>query len=187
MTTASTNARTREPRDQTALNQRSHVWLQEQLRLIWEDHFTDVERLNMVTITWGGTARTRLGSITGKGGTFDKPERSEIRVNALLRDERIPQSVVWQTIGHELAHYTHGFCSPHPKKFSHPHRGNVIEKELIARNLTDVYKESETWLKQNWHSHVASTIGPKPRKRRTYVRRTKSVSLLSHIRKAITG
>ncbi len=174
-------------REQPILKQRSHVWLQEQLAIIWENYFGDVERLNRVTITWGGTARTRLGSITAKGGSFDCPEHSEIRINALLRDERIPESVVWQTISHELAHYTHGFCSPHPRKFDHPHRGKVIEKELFARNLTDVYVESEGWLKKNWHAHVASTIGHQPRKRRSYDRRSKSVSLLSHIRKAITG
>jgi hypothetical protein len=184
MTTASTNAPSQKQRE-LAPSLRSHAWLQQQFQEIWDTHFADVERLNIVTITWGGTARQRLGSITGKGGSFDSPERSEIRINALLRDERIPQSVVWQTIGHEMAHYTHGFCSPHPKKFAHPHRGNVIEKELVARNMTAVYKESEAWLKQNWHTHVSSTIGLKPKKRRTYG--SKSVSLLSHIRKAITG
>lgn len=174
MTTAKTNVLN--PNRQQAFSQRSHVWLQEQLTIIWNTHFSDVERLNRVTIMWGGTARTRLGSITAKGGSFDKPDHSLIRINALLRDERIPQSVVWQTIGHELAHYTHGFCSPHPRKFDHPHRGNVIEKELIARNMEDVYRESEAWLKKNWHAHVASTIGPKIRKRRNYG--TKPVSLL---------
>jgi hypothetical protein len=159
--------------------------LHEQFQTIWNTHFADVERLNTVTITWGGTARTRLGSITGKGGSYDKPDRSEIRINALLRDERIPEAVIWQTIGHEMAHYTHGFCSPHPRKFDHPHRGNVIEKELVARNMTSVYQESEAWLKKNWHAHVASTIGVKrPTKRRSHG--SKSVSLLSHIRKAIT-
>jgi hypothetical protein len=173
----------RQPRDQ--------AWLEDQLLLIWRNHFADVKKLNTVTIKWGRISRTRLGTITAKGGfnPHDKPEVSEIRINSLLQHETIPQSVIWQTIAHELAHYTHGFCSPHPKKYDHPHRGNVIQKELYDREMHDVYNNAHVWIKDNWHTHVASVAHTSPllkrRKRRTYGKR-KSVSLLSHFGKAIT-
>ncbi|HEY1074380.1 MAG TPA: hypothetical protein VGE59_01620 [Patescibacteria group bacterium] len=173
----------------TAKTKRSHTWLQQQLDIIWSQHFSDIERLNIVTIEWGRTNRNRLGSITGKGGSRDNPTRSEIRINSLMRDERVPESVIWQTIAHELSHYCHGFCSPHPQKYPHAHRGNIIEKELRSRNLAIVYEESEAWLKANWRNYLAQTIGTTRRKapiRRTYAPRI-TVSLLQNFKQGLIG
>lgn len=167
---------------------RDHQWLEDQLELIWQNHFADVERLNTVTIRWGRAARTRLGTITGRKGTVQAPTYSEIRINPLLQDEKIPKAVVWQTIAHEVAHYCHGFCSPHPRKYDHPHRGNVIEKELFEREFAAVYNEAQAWLKQHWATHVASTIATpqmRRKRRRTYGQRPNTVSLLSNIRKIV--
>jgi hypothetical protein len=166
---------------------RDATWLNQQLDLIWSAHFPDVARLNTVTIKWSRVNRTRLGTITGKGGTFWKnnPEVSEIRINPLLQHESVPISVVWQTIAHELSHYTHGFCSPHPQKYPHPHRGNVIQKELQARDLGVIHTEAEGWLKQHWRSHVIAHAAPSATlKRRRYVPRNQ-MSVLSHLKRAL--
>jgi hypothetical protein len=160
---------------------RSHTWLVEQLNSIWSQHFADVERLNTVTISWGKHNRNRLGAITAKGGTAANPERSEIRINSLLRNPEIPEIIAQQTIAHELAHYTHGFCSPHPQKYRLPHQGGVIEKELQARGLGDVYNEAEAWLKANWRGHVHDTLG-KPR-RKSHAR----LSVLQNFTQGIIG
>lgn len=170
-----------------ARDKRTQAWLEQQLETIWLNHFSDVARLNTVTIKWSRINRTRLGTITAKGGhdIRNNPELSEIRINPLLQHPEVPQSVIWQTIAHELAHYTHGFCSPHPRRFRDPHRGGVVKNELIERKLGDIYLESEKWLRNNWTMHVTSQINTKPRRRR-YARR-KPVSLLSHLKKAITG
>ncbi len=167
---------------------RNHTWLNDQLDAIWQNHFADVAHLNQVVISWGRSNRTRLGTITAKHGPSDNPTVSEIRLNSLLRDETVPLAVVWQTIAHELAHYTHGFCSPHPRKYRHPHRGNVIERELVKRNLGQVYNEAQAWLKDHWHPYVATSLGrakPRQRKRRIYER--KSLSLLPDWRKIFTS
>lgn len=167
--------------------ERSQAWLEQQLEIIWTNHFSDIERLNTVLIKWGRPTRTRLGTITGRGGKYDNPEMSLIRINPLLQDPRVPKTVVWQTIIHEVAHYTHGFCSPHPKKYAHPHRGGVIEQEFVARQLSHIHDEAEGWLKKNWVSHVTDSIGLKRRKRtrrRSYARR-KPVSLLSYFQQII--
>lgn len=159
---------------------RSHSWLQSHFESIWRTHFADVEKSNSVTIEWSKHNRNRLGAITAKGGTPTHPEKSEIRINSLLRNPAIPEVVITQTIAHELAHYAHGFCSPHPQKFRHPHRGRVIEKELVARGLGTVYNEAEAWLKQNWRGHVHDVLGQP--KRRTYAR----LSLLQNLTARIT-
>lgn len=177
----------REIRAPMQTSQRDQAWLESQLEHIWQNHFHDVARLNTVTIQWGRANRNRLGSITGKGGSYNTPEHSQILINSLLRNPEIPESVILQTIAHELSHYAHGFCSPHPQKYNHPHRGRVIENELFKRNLSDVYLESQKWLKQNWYTHVSSTIGVKRRKVKRSTNGPKRMSLLSHLGKIITG
>jgi hypothetical protein len=167
---------------------RDQAWLEHQLQAIWHNHFYDVARLNTVTIKWGKNSRTRLGtiSIKAKHPITGLPAVSEIRINPLLQDPNVPPTVVWQTIAHELAHYTHGYCSPHPKKYAHPHRGNVIEKELRGRNLSTTHDHAESWLKEHWHAYVAASVGPKrqrARTRRSYYVHTQPVSILSHLRK----
>src|SRR6266542_4084920 len=127
------------PTDQTDPNQttRNQQWLEVLFESLWQDHFSDVSRPNQVVVKWGRMSRTRLGTITARGGfrPLTNPEISEIRINPLLQHHEVPESVIRQTIAHEVAHYSHGFCSPHPRRFDHPHRGNVIEKELLRRNL----------------------------------------------------
>lgn len=169
---------------------RDQAWLESRFAWLWNAHFSDVAQLNTVRVQWGRATRTRLGTITGRGGSRTHPEVSEIKLNALLRDERIPESVIIQTLAHEIAHYTHGFCSPHPRQYTHPHRGGVIEKELTKRGLKTTSDEAEAWLKQHWSNHIHDRVGIprlRRRKRSYYVPRRKQVSLLSYLNQILTG
>lgn len=133
---------------------------------LWDDHFADVPRQNLVLIHFAKYSSRQLGCI--------KWARSSTRIKGLLKrrleeyevqdDKRIsvinitrhfqdlfvPDFVVRATIAHEMVHYTHGFHSPLPQIVNHPHRGNVVNKELIKRGLGNTLAESEAWLKANW-------------------------------------
>jgi len=58
---------------------------------------------------------------------------SFIGINALLQHAQVPEYVLITTIAHELTHYAHGFGSPLPRCYEHPHANNVVERELERR------------------------------------------------------
>jgi hypothetical protein len=60
---------------------------------------------------------------------------STILINRLFQLEIVPVEVVDATIAHELTHYLHGFSSPLEQKFSTPHAGGVVTKELKKRGF----------------------------------------------------
>jgi hypothetical protein len=147
---------------------------------IWEKYFNDIPRRNAVLIRFGKRSRTQLGSIkwatTKTTGLkkfitslekefgealrdiFDDKRVSVITITRLYQDEKIPEYVVDSTIAHEMIHYAHGFSSPLSQVYSHPHKGGVIRKEMIARGMEEIWKNSKKWLKENWGSHVASGL-----------------------------
>jgi len=145
---------------------RTNDWLEIQLHDIWENHFADVPRKNLVLIKFGKASRRQLGSIkwankNSKIKTALKSLKTEwdiaddkrisiITVTKYFQQLEVPEDVVKATVAHELVHYTHGFHSPLPRLFTHPHRGSIVKKELYKRNLGDIYEESEVWLKKEW-------------------------------------
>lgn len=147
---------------------RTNQWLQTQLYDIWENHFADVPRKNLVLIKFGRASKRQLGSIKWanknsriKTQLKDKELKQEydiaddkrisiITITKHFQDTQIPDDIVKGTIAHELVHYTHGFHSPLPKLFKHPHQGGIVTKELYKRGLGDLYKQSNKWLKENW-------------------------------------
>jgi hypothetical protein len=143
---------------------RDQAWLRAQLTDIWNGYFEDVEEENPVVIAWGRAARTRLGSIR-----YDRRKReSKILMNRLLKDEMVPEYVIRATIAHELAHYAHGFSSDHPQLYAHPHRGGVVDKELIKRGLSRELKLQQRWVKAHWLTLIREL--PRARRRRRSVR-----------------
>jgi hypothetical protein len=62
--------------------------------------------------------------------------------------------VLISTLSHEICHYAHGFHSPLPKKYKYPHKGGVVEKEMMIRGLKDYLDKSNLWLKNNWSDTV---------------------------------
>ena len=136
-----------------ALPQRDNDWLEERLRMVWGRYFSDVERKNEVVIHFGRRAANRLGSI------FQEPrnqKRSIITMTGFFRDLEVPDFVVETVIAHELAHYAHGFSSPHRQLYRHPHEGGVVTKELRNRGMGDSLRLQKVWLKRHWRNYVLS-------------------------------
>ncbi|MCA9382456.1 hypothetical protein KC660_03560 [Candidatus Dojkabacteria bacterium] len=153
---------------------RDNLWLESRLDSIWSDYFADVEKANVVKIKFGKKARQQLGSIKwvdekGHGlkirvPLFKKVNRrikpdkaiSQITITSYFKDESVPDYVIDSTIAHELCHYAHGFSSPLQQRYDHPHKGNVVGKELRKRGLGEMEKDSKIWLKENWRNIVIS-------------------------------
>ena len=145
---------------------RDNKYLENLLYDLWDNHFCDVPRKNLVVIKFGKYSKRQLGSIKLanrytkiKGLMRKRKEELEVQdeksvtvitVTRYFQNEIVPEYVIRATIAHELCHYTHGFQSPLEKQFNHPHQGNVIKKELAKRDLLDQEKEAEKWLKENW-------------------------------------
>ncbi len=156
---------------------RDHHWLRERLDTIWNQYFPDIERKNEVVTVFGQKSRTRLGSIgmqgwKGVGGGIAYNTKrdiahgtSMITLTAYFMDPRVPDYVVDATIGHELVHYAHGFHSPHPQLYRHPHQGNIVNKEMYKRGMGKLLRDQKAWLRQQWH--IIAPPVKRVRRRRT--------------------
>ena len=148
---------------------RDNNFLEKLLYELWEDHFCDIPRKNMVLIKYGKFSKRQLGSIklankkTKIKGLLKKRKDeytaqddksiTVITVTRYFKNEVVPEYVVRAVIAHELCHYTHGFSSPLQKRFTNPHQGSIIKKELQRRGLYDEQKKADEWLGENW-SHI---------------------------------
>lgn len=132
---------------------RNNVWLAERLTYVHGTYFDDIAIPNPLLVRFGRSSRTRLGSINSSYS----PERKLVSIITLTKYFQsidVPELVLDATLAHELAHYTHGFHSPHPKQYDHPHRGNVVGKELMRRGAGELMRQQEQWLKLYWREHV---------------------------------
>lgn len=152
---------------------RDNDFLADLLADLWYRHFPDVPQINDVRIKFGQKAANRLGSI--KLGRKDTKQtdgtlqrRSIITINGHFTDPAIPEDVVRAVIAHELVHYTHGFSSPHPKMYKHPHQGGIVDKEIVKRGLGSVLKFHEAWLKKEWPLYLRAHHTPKRRRIRRF-------------------
>ncbi len=124
---------------------RDKIWLMNRLEQIWGRYFLDSEKKNEIRIMFKGKSRNNFGNIR-----LTKDEATLIRINELFRNEKVPEWIIDLTIAHELVHYIHGFFSPHPRMYKHPHKGSVVKKELIKRGF-DLGKYNESkWFKEFW-------------------------------------
>lgn len=135
---------------------RDDFWLKERLDAIWSLLFADVEKKNIVLIHFKGKWRNKFGHIKRL-----KNKDSEIAINGMFRDERIPEFIIDVTIAHELVHYMHGFNSPHPKLFSHPHQGGIVNKELKRRGFAENLMKEKVWVKESWPVILKEQLKPK--------------------------
>ena len=129
---------------------RDDIFLKERLEYIWNNGFSDVERKNRISIIFKGKWKNKFGHIKKVG-----PD-SEIVVNGFFKDERIPSYIIDLTIAHELVHYSHGFNSPLPKLYSHPHKGGVVNKDLKKRGFNELLKLERKWIKNEWRPMIRS-------------------------------
>lgn len=152
---------------------RTNQDLDQLLKAFLEGPFADMPRLNRITIAFGRRAKRRFGSINMKSDQ----NISHIRINGLFKDESIPEDIIRATIAHELCHYAHGFCSPLPQKYKHPHQGGVIFKEMKARGLADLYRFEKQWTKQHWAPLLGSAFPQTQRRPQRAIRRRKRTFL----------
>lgn len=131
---------------------RDNKWLKNRLVQIWQRYFPDIKLQNEVFVRFGRPARTRLGSI--KFGRRRENPRTYITITGYFRDEAVPEFVVDAVAAHELAHYTHGFYSPHSKLFRYPHQHGVVNQELTKRGLADTLKLQKRWLREHWRKFL---------------------------------
>ena len=124
---------------------RDDVWLKERLDAIWNLLFADVERKNTVNIRFKGKWKNKFGHIKRL-----RNKDSKIAINGIFKSEVVPEFIIDVTIAHELVHYLHGFNSPHPKMFSHPHQGGVVNKELRRRGFAQNLVFEKKWVKEVW-------------------------------------
>ena len=138
---------------------RDNIYLQTKLTQIWETLFPDVKKLNNVSIRFKGKWKNKFGHIK-----LLKNKDTEIVVNGYFQKESIPEFIIELTIAHELIHYMHGFNSPHPRLFRHPHQNGIVTKELKQRGFEHQLKLEKQWIKNDWKNIIEKEF-PK-RKRR---------------------
>lgn len=145
---------------------RTQLWLQDQLEQLLKGAFSDMEVMNRLTVQWGRKASRRFGSIKM---SRDK-KVSEITINGIFRDEAIPEQIVQATLAHELTHYVHGFSSPLPKKYKHPHAGGIIEREFKKRGLSLLSAYEKQWTKNKWPNIVKESFPQRVRRAHRSIR-----------------
>ena len=144
---------------------RDNIFLNQRLNAIWEMLFLDVERKNNVVIRFKGKWKNKFGHIKKlKNGD------SEIIINGYFKNDTIPEYIIDLTIAHELIHYYHGFNSPHPKMFKHPHKGGIINKELKKRGFGHLIPLERKWVKEEWRNIIKEEFKPRTVKRRRLFR-----------------
>lgn len=126
---------------------RDSRWLYRTLVEVWDRYFRDTPRVNTVRISFGAPWKTRLGSIT----LSEDNRTSYIQINALLQLPEVPEFVTTVTVAHEMVHYAHGFGSPLPQRYKHPHRGGVVKRELIRRGMELEYQKYDEWVYCRWY------------------------------------
>lgn len=135
---------------------RDDNWLVERVEQHCLAYFSQLKRLNPIAVKFAIHARNKYGSIQLKGNV------SYIRVNHLYALPEVPEFVVDETLIHELIHYSHGFGSTLTKKFLHPHRGGVIEKEFVALGIESLMERASEWRTQHWdalyNTHYAERV-----------------------------
>lgn len=122
---------------------RDDIWLQTRFDQIWSLFFPEVEKKD-IFIRWKGRWKNKFGHIkrTRKG--------SEIAINQLFKDLRVPEDIVKLTIAHEIVHYMHGFHSHLPRQYDHPHQGGIVDKVLKEKGFSYALKQERQWYKSEW-------------------------------------
>ena len=138
-------------------------WLNKRLDQIWELLFPETKKLNKVTAIFKGKSKNKFGHIR-----MLKNKETEITVNSLFRSPLVPEYIVDLTLAHELVHYSHGFHSPLPRLHKHPHKGGIVDKELIMRGFSHLLKQEKDFIRKDW-LEIYKQLNPSY-KRRPYSR-----------------
>ncbi len=134
---------------------RDDAWLVDHVEAVWDQFFADVPQVNEVEIGWLRPWKTRLGLITLRHPS----DITFIGLNSLLRHPDVPEVLLTVTVAHELVHYSHGFGSPLPRRYRHPHLGGVVERDLEQRGFGAMVLEYDRWIEAHWWDLYAAEVG----------------------------
>lgn len=137
---------------------RDDEWLINRFYLIWNKHFSDIEKKNHVLVRFKGRWKNKFGHIKRL-----KDGNTEIVLNGLLKHEEIPDYIIDVTLAHEIVHYSHGFNSPLPKLYRYPHYGGIVRKELKNRGFNLELRMERNFIKEKWQA-IHDSLNPKPHK-----------------------
>lgn len=112
-----------------------------------QENWAQEELTNMLVIRWGKKWSSKLGHIKP---LKDEKYGSLIEINSILKEPEVPDYVLDAVIMHELVHYFHGFGSNKQRKHKHPHRGGIVDKELIELGWGEIIQKQDKWVKENW-------------------------------------
>lgn len=130
-------------------NERTNQWLAERLEQIRVNHFKDVPVKNRLQVRFGRIVKSRLGSITTRRLKGQEPI-SLISLNGLFKQAVVPEYVIDAVLAHEFVHYSHGFHSPLPRLYAHPHKDGIVDREIKQRGLADPLRRQQQWVKQHF-------------------------------------
>ncbi len=139
---------------------RDNYWLNKRLNEIWELLFPETSRPNKVMARFRGRSMYKFGHIK-----MLKTNDTEIAINSLFQSSLVPEYIIDLTLAHELVHYSHGFHSPLPKLHKHPHKGGVVDKELLKRGFGHLLKQEKYFVKNEW-PHIYKQLNPNQRIRK---------------------
>ena len=126
---------------------RDNKWLASRLAEIQSKFFSDVPISNIIFVRFGRSSKTRFGSIIAKPLKGHKKPVTYITINALFKEEEVPDYVIEATLAHEFVHYTHGFHSPLRRLYKYPHQGGIVDKELRKRGIGEILDQQTKWTK----------------------------------------
>ena len=62
----------------------------------------------------------------------------------------------------------HGFNSPHPRMYKHPHKGGIVNKELKKRGFGNMLALEKKWIRNEWRNIVKEEFKPRKQKIRIF-------------------
>lgn len=143
---------------------RDDYWLRKRLEAMWEMLFPEIPRENNIVVRFKGKWKNKFGHIKRL-----KNKDSEIVINKFFRHEAVPEYIIDLTLAHEMVHYMHGFNSPLPRQFKHPHAGGIVNRELKKRGFGHLILQEKKWVKEEWPKMIKEL---KPNLRRPRMRNT---------------
>jgi hypothetical protein len=123
---------------------RNNKWLEDRFNKMWVLLFPEIKRKNKVIVKFKGKWKNKFGHIKKIGGD------TEIVINGFLKNEIIPEYIIDITIAHEVIHYMHGFNSPLKRQFKYPHKGGVVNRELLKRGFGHMLRLEREFIKKEW-------------------------------------
>ncbi|MDP1729087.1 MAG: hypothetical protein Q8L27_02705, partial [archaeon] len=135
----------------------------DRMEQMWQLLFPEIPRENLVIVRFKGKWKNKFGHIKKIKGL-----NTEIAINSIFKDDRVPDYIIDLTLAHEMVHYMHGFNSPLPKQFKHPHAGGIVNRELKKRGFGHLIVKEKAWVKKDWEPIFKDYVKPREYRPRSF-------------------